>query len=123
LTARPNLRSHFANAARAAVLAAAGRGHDSADLDAMEQQRWRDQARKWIEDDLNRLRNLIQQGPLDSVRSAAMRDLEKLRRVLDLPAIRASDDDNQWPPPEREAWLQLGADLDSLLEELNPRPS
>jgi serine/threonine-protein kinase len=108
------LANRLFDAARAAVAAATGPAR-SGDLPLDDKSRtaWQQRARKWLHADLLAKAMRLEQGLGD--RAALRRSLERWRTDADLAGVRGSEALAAFPPEEREAWVELWKQLDSLL--------
>src|SRR6516165_6901408 len=78
---------HRYNAARAAAQAGCGHGEDARGLDAMEQKRWRDQARQWLRADLAARARAVDADPTGASRNVR-EALTRWRKEPDLAGVR-----------------------------------
>jgi serine/threonine-protein kinase len=103
---------HRCHAAGSAALAAAGQGEDATSLSAAERAALRRQALDWLRADLTLRTRVIQGSAPDSFR---MR--QALRRwQTDAGLVSVRDGAlAKVPPPEREAWKNLWADIETAL--------
>jgi serine/threonine-protein kinase len=103
---------HRYRAASAAALAGSGRGTDAAGLDEEERRRWRDQARRWLRADLDAWDEA-------SVSTPAARDAQQTladwRADPAFVGVRDAGDLARLPEEERQEWLALWSDVESLL--------
>jgi serine/threonine-protein kinase len=107
---------HRYNAACFAVLAATGRGRDSARLSESERTRWRRQAVAWLRADL-----ALWTKRLDSARSqdrtAVAQRLRQWQTDPDLKGLRDDDALKQLPADERARCQRLWADVENVLRQ------
>ena len=87
---------HRYNAACAAALAGCGWGEDAARLNQAERADWRRQARQWLSDELNSMKN---NGVIGT---ALQKQLSQWQNNTDLAGIRDADAVESFPAPERE---------------------
>jgi tetratricopeptide (TPR) repeat protein len=101
------------NAACDAALAGSTRGENAVPLADEERARWRDQARRWLRDDLD----AVAQGAngADQDRNRAHQVLMQWRSDPDLGGLRDPDRLATLSDPEREECLQLWAEVDRVL--------
>jgi serine/threonine-protein kinase len=100
------------NAARAAALAGCGRGTDAAGLGDEERRRWREQARRWVREDLAAWEQLLG-AAADRLRAA--QTLTRSRTDPDLAGLRAPSELAKLSADERKECLALWAEVDDLL--------
>lgn len=103
------------SAARAAALAAAGRGEGAADLGEPERAGLRGQARDWLRAELSVCAKQVRRGP--GGRALARPVLQDWRVDPALAGVRDPEALARLPEAERRAWQQLWRDLDALLEQ------
>src|SRR5262249_54048688 len=105
-------QSHRYHAARAAVLAAGGKGVGADKLDAAAKARWRGQALDWLTASLATIGKVLVDRP------AAARTVEKgLQHWLDNPdlsGVRDARELAELPDEERQRWLQLWGEVRDL---------
>jgi eukaryotic-like serine/threonine-protein kinase len=99
---------HRYKAARAAAMAAAGRGHDEPPLDVAEKVKLRRQALDWMQAELTVSTQLLEFP-------ATGQNLELWKLDADLASIREAESLAKLPAVEQQAWKKLWADVDSLL--------
>ncbi len=104
---------HRYDAARAAALAAAGRGSDAGKLDEQERARLREQASKWLRADLTAWSQLLDKGS-NTVGSQVRQQLQRWQQTPDFAAVRGPDALAQLPQAERSVWQQLWTDVEAL---------
>jgi eukaryotic-like serine/threonine-protein kinase len=103
---------HRYRAARAAALAGTSRGEDAAGLDEEERRRWRDQARRWLRADLA----AWNEAPVSTSASReAQQALADWRADPAFVGVRGAGDLGRLSDEEREDWLALWRDVESLL--------
>ncbi len=105
------------NAACLAVQASFGQGQDAANLDEAERSRLRQQALKWLREDLD-----ARSQPRNKEGDAAL-PLSWLRHWQedsDLAGVRG-EALAKLPEAERKAWQQLWTDLDQALRKVNTK--
>jgi serine/threonine-protein kinase len=103
---------HRYRAARAAALAGTGRGEDAAGLDEDERRRWRDQARRWLRADLAAWNEASVSTPASR---EAQQSLADWRGDPAFVGVRGAGDLGRLSDEEREDWLALWRDVESLL--------
>jgi serine/threonine protein kinase/tetratricopeptide (TPR) repeat protein len=109
--------THRYNAVQAAVLAGCGRGKDAGALDEAQRTRWRKQALAWLRKDLGVwAKQLKDRAP--EPREEAMHMLWRWREDPDLEAVRGPAALARLPQTERDAWLALWAEVESLVAPL-----
>jgi tetratricopeptide (TPR) repeat protein len=107
---------HRSSAARLAVLAAAGQGEDSAQLDDKERAGLRQQALHWLRADLALRTKQLESGqPAD--RAAVQQALHHWQQDSDLAGLRDKDALAKLPAEERTLCTQLWADVAALLKQ------
>jgi serine/threonine-protein kinase len=104
---------HRYSAARAAARAGCGRGTDAAGLGEEQRRRWRDQARRWLREDLVAWQKTLS-GPTAS-RLRAAQTLTRWRGDSDLAGLRTPPELAKLPADERRDCLALWAEVDDLL--------
>jgi tetratricopeptide (TPR) repeat protein/tRNA A-37 threonylcarbamoyl transferase component Bud32 len=102
------------DAARAALLAASGQGEDANKLDGKECLRLRQQALDWLRDALQSQMQRLKDADAKT-RAAVWRTLEHWQQDADLARVRDAKALAKLPEAERQAWQQLWADVDKLL--------
>jgi serine/threonine-protein kinase len=103
---------HRYRAARAAALVGTGRGEDAAGLDGAERRRWRDQARRWLRADLAAWNEA---AVSTSASREAQQSLADWRGDPAFVGVRGAGDLGRLSDDEREDWLALWRDVESLL--------
>jgi tetratricopeptide (TPR) repeat protein len=113
---RPDLLArHRYNAARAAALAAAGKGPGAPKLDDMDRARWRKQALDWLSAELAvRGKQLRSFWPATS--RQARQSLQDWQRDPDLAGVRDKAALAKLPEEEGKKWQKLWADVATLLK-------
>ncbi len=106
------------NAARAAALAAAGKGEDADKLDDTERARLRNQALGWLRDDLAAWGKLNDGGP-PQAKAAVQQTLSHWKEDTDLAGVRDAAALEKLPESERADWQKLWADVDALLKKVS----
>jgi hypothetical protein len=104
---------HRYNAACAAALASAGRGHDAAKLDDPERARLRQQALGWLRADLGAWAQVLDKAPAKA-RPVVRRTLAHWRADADLAGVRDKAELARLPEAERAAWRGLWADVAAM---------
>ncbi|HEV3116073.1 MAG TPA: tetratricopeptide repeat protein [Gemmataceae bacterium] len=104
---------HRYNAACSAALAAAGQGEDAPKFDDKEKGRLRDQALTWLQADQKQFAKLLEDQKPDS-RAAVQKQMEHWQSDRDLAGVRG-EAIAKLPEAERQAWLQLWADVADTL--------
>jgi serine/threonine-protein kinase len=107
------LVAHRYNAARAAALAAAGKGEGAARADAKEQARWRGQALDWLRLDLARTTRALDEADART-RVAVRQWMRHWQTDPDLAGVRAREALAKLPAEEQKAWRKLWADVEAL---------
>jgi tetratricopeptide (TPR) repeat protein len=105
------------HAARAAALAAAGKGEDEPPLDENEKARWGKQACDWLKADLAHWAKQAEAGP-PHARSVVSQTLQHWKADPDLAGIREQPALAELPEDERKACRTLWADVEVLLEKV-----
>jgi hypothetical protein len=116
LALRPPLTAHRYDAACAAALAGCGRGKDAAGLDDTARAGWRWQALEWLRADLAARDKLAATN-----RAAVRQQLQHWRKDTDLAGVRDKDALAKLPEAERATWQQFWADVDALLQRVEPK--
>jgi serine/threonine-protein kinase len=102
------------NAARAAALAAAGKGQDVAQLGATERLRLRTQALEWLRAELTaRVMQLATEKR--AAQLAARQSLQHWQKDPDLTSVRDAEALKQLPEGERPEWAKLWSDVADLV--------
>ena len=109
---------HRYNAACYAVLAAAGKGDDTADLTAEQATQLRQEALKWLQADLTSWSKRVGDGT-EADRKAAAKKLRLWHRDTDLTWVREGGLDAV-PAGERPAWQRLWTEVAALLKKVDP---
>jgi tetratricopeptide (TPR) repeat protein len=102
-----------AAAARAAALAAAGKGVDAAKLSDEERASWRRQALSWLREALKEREKELAGGSVQAS-AAAQKELERWTTTPDLATVRDPDGLANLPAAERAAWQTFWADVAAL---------
>jgi serine/threonine protein kinase/Flp pilus assembly protein TadD len=124
-TQEPGLAADLRSGARysaacAAAKAGCGRGKDRPPPDDVARARWRRQARDWLRADLGQWGRLLEGAP-PQVQAAAAQTLRHWQRNADLQGVRDVDGLARLPKAERDAWLDLWADVETLRARVQPR--
>lgn len=119
IESEPNLAAdrqtqHRYNAACAAALAAAGTGKDEPPLDDASKSMLREQAREWLQEELDVWTKLIDSATPEQ-RTAIVQTLKHWQQDTDLATIRDADALARLPEAERQAWKTLWTHVDALL--------
>ena len=85
--------------------------------DAVARARWRQQARAWLRADLEQWGRLVEKAP-PQVHAAAAQRLRHWQRDPKLAGVRDTAALARLPKGERDAWLDLWADVEALLARL-----
>jgi lipopolysaccharide biosynthesis regulator YciM len=110
LSAEPNLAGqHRYDAARAAVLAASGKGQDANQLKEGEPARLRQLALHWLRAELAGLKQQLAAGPNPA--AAAGETLKHWQSDRDLATVRESKELSKLSEAERNEWEQLWAEV------------
>ena len=104
---------HRFRAARSAALAGCGRGMDATGLGEEERRRWREQARRWLREDLAAWDQLL--GGPAAGRLRAAQTLTRWRADPDLGGLRTPSELAKLSANERRDCLSLWAEVDELL--------
>jgi tetratricopeptide (TPR) repeat protein/tRNA A-37 threonylcarbamoyl transferase component Bud32 len=113
-------RHHPYNAARAAALAAAGKGEDAAKLEDQDRARLRKQALDWLQDDLAAWTKVAAKGSRQA-KAAVRQQIEHWQKDGDLSGVRDKAALANLPKEEREAWTKLWKDVDALLKQVQAK--
>src|SRR5262249_16279325 len=105
---------HRYHAARAAALAAAGKGEDSGKLDDEERSRLRQQALAWLRADLGAYARLAARA---DARPTVKQRLTYWLADADLAGVRDEKALAALPEAERQPWRKLWADVAALLRQ------
>jgi serine/threonine protein kinase/tetratricopeptide (TPR) repeat protein len=108
------------SAACAAARAGCSLGKDQPPLDDDIRAHWRRQALTWLRADLDLWSRMLK-GGLPQVQAAAAQSFRHWQRNADLKGVRDVEALARLPKAERDAWLDLWADVDSLLRRI-PMP-
>ncbi len=103
------------NAARAAALAAAGKGKDQPPPVDAARTMLRGQALAWLQAERGIWANLLEAGPPQS-RPAVVQTLQHWRRDAALATVRDAEALAKLPEAERKEWQALWSDVDALLK-------
>jgi hypothetical protein len=107
--------NNYSQAARAAALAAAGRGNGSAELDDAARARLRQQALDWLRAQLRVWSDMLKIDA-QTRRLQVQRALNECRSDIDLANLRDNLALANLPTAERQAWQQFWAEVDSLIK-------
>src|SRR5262249_3710194 len=107
-------------AARAAARAGCGLGKDQPPPDDATRGRWRRQALAWFRADLKQWGRLLERAP-PQVRAAAAQTLRHWQRNAALQGVRDVDALARLPKAERDACLDLWADVEALRARVQPQ--
>lgn len=110
---------HRFHAACAALLAAAGKGDDAAELTAEERSTARRAALAWLRAELQTAADLLDRQPEQSAAVASA--LEQFETDPALASVRGAADLEKLPPDEQTAWQQLWTDVAALRQRSVPR--
>ena len=103
-------------------MAAAGQGEDTGKLDDKERARLRQQARAWLRADLALFtRQLETSQPAD--RGAVQQMVKHWQQDTDLAGLRDATPLTRLPAEEKQACIQLWADVAALLKKAEEKPS
>jgi Flp pilus assembly protein TadD len=128
----PNLErdmtaEHRYNAACAAALAASGEGEDTTSLDASDHVRLRHLALNWLKSDLafwhEQVDDYSRQPAADSatkLRAPVLKTLQHWQADADLAGVRNAEALAKLSELEQESWRKLWADVDALIQKLQP---
>ena len=109
-------KTHRFNAARAAALAAAGKGTEADKLEEKDQTRLRQQAFDWLQVDLAVSTRLLEKNPVQ-----VHIDVQHWQRDAALAGLRDDTELAKLPAEERAAWKQFWGEVESLAEEARAR--
>jgi serine/threonine-protein kinase len=121
--ANDSVAGHRFRAARAAARAGCGRGTDVAGLGGEERRRWREQARRWLREDLTAWEQALGGPAADRLRAA--QTLTRWRADPDLAGLRAPSELAKLSADERKDSVALWAEVDDLLSRaggIAPKP-
>jgi serine/threonine protein kinase/tetratricopeptide (TPR) repeat protein len=107
---------HRYNAARAAALAACGKGKDADKLDAKECADLRQQSLKWLRADLAAWRQIRGMDP-EKVCPVLLKLMQHWQQDKDFDGVRDSAALTKLPAAERQDWQKLWAEVDQLRKE------
>jgi hypothetical protein len=113
--AKPDTNNRF-EAAVAAVLAAAGSGHDARELDSPERTRLRQQGLDWLRSLLTAWEKRLDGAKTPADRLAVQRTLRTWQQHVNLATVREEKEMAKLAAAEQEAWRQFWADVAALLE-------
>jgi serine/threonine-protein kinase len=114
---------HRFRAARAAARAGCGRGTDVSGLGDEEKRHWREQARRWLREDLTAWAQALGDPAADRLRAA--QTLTRWRADPDLAGLRAPSELAKLSADERKDCFALWAEVDDLLSRAggtDPKP-
>jgi hypothetical protein len=103
------------DAAGAAILAAAGKGEDAANLEAREKAGLRQQALAWLREALKYHTKEVQSGEARR-RTAVQKELQHWQKEPALASVRDKEALAELSEAERSAWQQLWSDVEVLLK-------
>jgi tetratricopeptide (TPR) repeat protein len=112
---------HRCNAACSAALAAAGQAEDAKNLPDKVQLMLRRQALRWLRADLALYAKLAERDD-PTARRAVRQGLEHWLEDTDLISVRDKAALERLPDGERDAWRQLWADVEALLQRVSEKP-
>jgi serine/threonine-protein kinase len=104
------------NAACAAALAGTGQGPDARRLSPDEKHQLRQQALRWLQDDLARFARLLKDGKSETGKLVATQ-LTHWKIDTDLSGVREPRELARLPAAEKPAWQKLWAEVDSLIRQ------
>ena len=118
-TAQPKLAegppaSRRYDAARAAILAAAGEGQDAKELSAADRDDFRKRARGWLRDALTKHAAALEKDP--QLKGSVAQTLREWQTDDDLVTVRDATALARLSPGERKSWEQLWTDVAALRE-------
>ncbi|MFO0842659.1 MAG: protein kinase [Gemmataceae bacterium] len=102
--------------ARAALLAADGRGEDAAGLPEERRAGWRQQALAWLRADLAEFVGRQRASNFPRVRMQDARGVSTWRTHVDLASVREREALAKLPPAEREAWRRFWEEVAAYLD-------
>jgi tetratricopeptide (TPR) repeat protein len=105
---------HRSHAARAAILAALGKGKDDPPPDAQYKLRLRAQSLDWLKTELASLAKALESEPGQN-KFKLIRTLEHWKNAPDFAGVREPNDLAKLPEDERKNWQTLWADVARLL--------
>jgi serine/threonine-protein kinase len=108
---------HRYTAARAAAVAGCGGGADGAKLSDKDRAGWRQQALKWLRQDLDASAQLLKTAS-PQVRDVAQKVLAGWRAEIDLAGVREQKALDKLAPTERQEWLTFWEDHDALVKQI-----
>jgi tetratricopeptide (TPR) repeat protein len=108
------------NAACAAALAACGQGKDADKLDGKQADQWRQQALDWLRADLGWWGKAAETVKTKE-RTAIAHQMRRWQSDPDLAGVRDRAALAKLPRPQREQWLNLWADVETLLARADAR--
>jgi serine/threonine-protein kinase len=111
---------HRYNAGCAAALAGTGQGPEATRLDEGDRARWRKQALAWLRASLALWARQVEKGP-PARRAAIHKQLEHWQKDADLAGVRETAALARLPKAERDAWLDLWADVAALRARAQPQ--
>ncbi len=111
--AQPVLTAHRSEAARAAVLAAAGLGEDARRMEDRERAALRRRALTWLREDLALWQRQVEKGTPQQ-RTDVRESLRGWQQDVDLAAVRDPAALEKMPETERAEWRKLWADVEAL---------
>jgi len=115
LTASPERTGFRLLAASAAALAGCGSG-DAAQLDDKERGRWRKEALSWLRADLEMWRKALERNT-PQARKTVQGALGSWKGITNFAGLRDAAALAKLPAAEREAWQQLWAEVETLLQQ------
>jgi serine/threonine-protein kinase len=104
---------HRYNAARAAALAGCGHGEDATGLGQEDRKRWRDQARKWLQEELAARVRALDADP-DAARAGVRQTLTRWRKDPDLAGVRDPGELDKLAADEQKDYLALWTGVATL---------
>jgi tetratricopeptide (TPR) repeat protein len=106
-------------AARSAALAGCGLGKDSATISTEERARWREQARKWLRDDLAMWSDALNSESLPT-KAIVRKQMSRWQMDPDLAGVRELSAIHELPADEQPEWLALWKNVAHMLDRAKP---
>jgi tetratricopeptide (TPR) repeat protein len=114
-------KEHRYNAACAAAMAGCGQGKDAGALGDKERTRLRQQALRWLRDDLKAWQEKLNRDP-GKVRTVVVRTLQRWLVDTDFATVRSPEGLARLPETEQQTWQAFWVEVQRLLDQAQATP-
>jgi tetratricopeptide (TPR) repeat protein len=109
------MAAHRYHAARAACLAAAGKGKEADQLDDQQRADLRHKALAWLRDQVQASSQLLKNNPASA--PSVAEELKRWQSAPELSSVRDAKELARLPEAEQQSWRKLWAEVDQLLQQ------